>query len=165
MRHKGFTLLELLISIGIISVIIAIGSLGYRDFSRRQSISASTKQLVSDLRLAQQYALSGYKPTGCSGTLERFEFVRLSNTSYKIQVRCTTGTSNVTDVKSVTLTPGTTVSSFSPTVANDTLGFLPVSGWTTLAPGGSDVLLTIGGSGTSFTQNVRIRPTGDINYE
>lgn len=162
MREKGFTLVELLVSIGIISIIIAIGSFGYRDFARRQNVAATAKQVVGDLRLAQQYALSGHKPSGCTGTLERFEFTRVNNNSYSISVKCSTASAGV---KSSNLPQDVTISSFSPTISNDTIGFLPVTGWTTLTPGGSDVLLTVGGTGTSFAQKIRIKPTGDISYE
>jgi prepilin-type N-terminal cleavage/methylation domain-containing protein len=154
MRQKAFTLIELLVSIGIISIIIAIGSFGYRDFSRRQTVSATAKQIVSDLRLAQQYALSGYKPSGCTNTLERFEVVRLSSTSYTIQAKCLN--QNAVVVKTANVAPEITLGSF------NTLSFLPVTGWT---PGGSDVVLSVSGSGTSYIQNVRIKPTGDISYE
>ena len=59
MIQKGYTLIELLVGISIIAIIFGVGFVSYREFSRRQSLTGVTKQLVGDLRLAQQLALTG----------------------------------------------------------------------------------------------------------
>jgi len=74
---RGFTIIELLITISILGLLLTIGLVYYQDFNRRQAVVQAAKELKNNLRLAQSMALSGEKPTGCSGTLEgyRVDFV------------------------------------------------------------------------------------------
>lgn len=89
MIHKGYTLVELLVGISIVAVVFAVGFVSYREFSRRQSLTGVTKQLVGDLRLAQQLALTGQKPTtGSCTTLVGYVISRTSSTSYDLIADC-----------------------------------------------------------------------------
>lgn len=89
MIHKGYTLVELLVGISIVVVVFAVGFVSYREFSRRQSLTGVTKQLVGDLRLAQQLALTGQKPTtGSCTTLVGYVISRTSSTSYHLIADC-----------------------------------------------------------------------------
>lgn len=74
MKTRGFTLVEILVAIGIMSLIIGIGGISYRDFSNRQQVSSATREIRSALRLAQTRAFSGEKPAGCTGTLLSYSF-------------------------------------------------------------------------------------------
>jgi prepilin-type N-terminal cleavage/methylation domain-containing protein len=64
--HEAYTLIEILIVIGIIGLLMSIGILQYRDYSRRQSLTSAARNLVSGLTLAQENALSGKKPALCT---------------------------------------------------------------------------------------------------
>lgn len=85
----AYTLIELLVGISIVAIVFGVGFVSYREFSRRQSLTGITKQLVGDLRLAQQLALTGQKPTGevCT-TLIGYIIARTSPTSYKLTADC-----------------------------------------------------------------------------
>lgn len=69
----GFSLVELLVVIGIISVLFSLGFVNYRGFSRKQALVSVARQIEGDLRMAQQYALSGTKPDETE-TLKGFRF-------------------------------------------------------------------------------------------
>lgn len=89
MSNKGYTLIELLVGVSIVAILFGVGFVSYREFSRRQSLTGVTKQLVGDLRLAQQLALTGQKPTGqtCT-TLIGYMISRTSSTSYNLTADC-----------------------------------------------------------------------------
>ena len=85
--NKGFTFIEVLISLLVTGIILGIGSLSYRDFSRRQLVVGAARVVRQDLIETQQQALIGNK-LGCTGVLDRYEVIRLSATAYQIAARC-----------------------------------------------------------------------------
>ncbi len=95
MRFKGYTLIELLVGLTIIAIVFSIGFSGYRDFSRRQAVAGVAKSIQSDLRNAQQLALTGQKPTvnylnapvTCT-RLSGYSFSRISAQNYQILANC-----------------------------------------------------------------------------
>lgn len=70
-RQRGFTLIEMLVSISITLIITGGVMVSYRGFNQRQQLIQSTKNLQQTLRLAQKKARVGEKPTGCQ-TLEGY---------------------------------------------------------------------------------------------
>ena len=59
MRNQGFTFLELLLVISIISVIGAMSAIFYSRFLAQNAVSNTVEQLSSQLRKAQTYAMAG----------------------------------------------------------------------------------------------------------
>lgn len=95
MIEKAYTIIELLIVITLVSIVFFIGYAGFRDFSRRQALNGVSKVIKSDLRLIQQFASSGQKPTtGICNKLDGYTFEILDNHQYTIRANC----SNPTDV-------------------------------------------------------------------
>lgn len=93
---KGYTLLELIISITIIVTVFTIGLANYQSFARRQTLLGATAKLKTDLRLVQELALAARKPEG--GVCDSLEGVRILNTSpttYKVRAVCKNGTHDV----------------------------------------------------------------------
>lgn len=86
-RKLGFTLIELLVVISIMSLLFATGFAAFREFSRRESLSAAADELRSNLRLTQQLALSGQKPVSCI-ILNGHKLIFTSNTRYEIRAVC-----------------------------------------------------------------------------
>lgn len=67
----GFTLIEILVTIGVIALLSGIGLASYNQFNRKQILDQAAKTLKSDLRLAQSKALAGLKDCTvgvCGGT-------------------------------------------------------------------------------------------------
>lgn len=61
----GFTLIEILVGLTIVTVLFGTGFASYREFARRQILNSSYGKLGSALSLARQLALSGDKPEAC----------------------------------------------------------------------------------------------------
>ena len=156
---KGYTLIELLVALSIIGLLFGFGYVSFRDFSRRQSLTGTAKNLQGDLRLAQQQALSGQKPDDpfCNppNTLESYAFEVVSTSEYKIKVFCTGGTFDAKDV----LTPLDIILS---TPAINPVKFKAVGQGTNI-PENSSVSLTLTQKGTGNQVNITIGSGGQIN--
>jgi prepilin-type N-terminal cleavage/methylation domain-containing protein len=101
---RGYTLLEILITLTIIGLIFGFGYVGFREFSQRQALTGLARSIKGDLRLAQELALAGKKPDDikCDSpqVLNGYYFRRNSNANYTIEASCSGGTS---EIKSVNL--------------------------------------------------------------
>lgn len=154
-NRLGYTLIEILIGMSIIGLIFNFGYISYRDFARRQSLLSSARRLKADLRLAQEQALSGKKPSSiaCSGegSLNGYDFYVDSATSYIIQANCVGGLVNdkVVQISSeISLSPFPTRFTFK------------VIGKGTSLSGPATITLTQ--AVTENTQIVTISPEGEI---
>ncbi len=67
MKKSGFTLIELLVSISIISMVTGIFLANYSSANRRTDLTMTAQKMVSDIRMAQNYAL-GLARYGLSGS-------------------------------------------------------------------------------------------------
>lgn len=87
----GFTLIELLIVIAVISILATIGVPVFTTFNKNQTLKNAASELKSNLRFAQNKAVSGDK-SGCSGTLvgwyATFTSTGANATSYNLTSRC-----------------------------------------------------------------------------
>ena len=116
-KLSGYTLIELLVAITVISIVFAIGYASFREFSRRQALTGIVRSVTSDLRLAQQLSLTGEKPeTGSCTTLEGYSFAPNSG-NYTVTANCSNADRLI---KTVTLESGVTISG--PTVQFKVLG-------------------------------------------
>lgn len=84
---SAYTLIEILVALTIVGTLFTFGYVNYRDFARRQVVSGAAKMLEGDIRLAQQQALSGQKPSGCTQTLDSYE-VLFGTNSYQVFANC-----------------------------------------------------------------------------
>jgi Tfp pilus assembly protein FimT len=94
------------VALTIISLIFGIGYVSFRDFSRRQALAGVARTIAGDLRLAQEQALSGKKPSAifCNdpNRLNGYNFRVSGAQGYVLEANCSGG--NV-ETKSVSL-PG-----------------------------------------------------------
>jgi len=74
LKNSGFTFVEILVVIVTMSVLFSFGYAGYRDYARRQNLEAWARKVSGDLRMAQQLASSGAKPSNDCGVLEGYHF-------------------------------------------------------------------------------------------
>src|SRR4030042_3903407 len=99
----GFTLIELLVVFSVIAILFTIGFASYQSFNRKQIVVQAAKELKENLRLAQNKASVGEKPTGCTGTLNGWQVAFSGDSSYQIQAVCPPNTVNF---KTITLPSG-----------------------------------------------------------
>lgn len=127
-RHRGYSLIEVLVAVTIISVLTGSSLVGYNRFQGRQGLKSAGEKLVSDLRLTQQKALSGERVSGwCQGageSLTGWRLVFTSSTVYDIRGVCSSGAT--TTYKSITLPNSATKSS-----GGSSVDFAAVNGTTT----------------------------------
>jgi prepilin-type N-terminal cleavage/methylation domain-containing protein len=96
MKVKGYTLIEILVALTIIGILFGAGYVGYRDFSRRQSLAGTVKIIQGDLRKIQQNALSGIKPAGCASPNNLTGYyltIVPSDNKYNVKAGCSNGSS------------------------------------------------------------------------
>lgn len=93
---RGYTLIEILVTVAIIGILFSVGYANFRSFSQRQAVKDAAKLIQADLRLTQQIALSGQKPddVNCNSptnSLNGYLFLILSESTYEIRASCTGG--------------------------------------------------------------------------
>lgn len=93
MIHKrqinAFTLVEVLISLFVLSIIFAVGYANYRDFARRKIIDAAANKFKSDILLARSYANASKKPeTGCDALDGYTVFIDQTSETYSVAADC-----------------------------------------------------------------------------
>jgi prepilin-type N-terminal cleavage/methylation domain-containing protein len=153
--RRGYTLIEVLVSLTIIGLLFGFGYANFRDFSRRQAVVAAGRMVVGDLRLAQQKALSGEKPDGCLGSLETYDFERVDQSNYKILAACSGGR---VAVKDQAMPSDIFISSFSP----PTISF-KVLGRGTNVPADADAIITLTQTGTNNLVTITVKSGGEIS--
>jgi type IV fimbrial biogenesis protein FimT len=57
-RQRGLTLVELMITIGVLAILTAIAMPNFRDFMRRNAVASHTNELLGDMRFARETAAS-----------------------------------------------------------------------------------------------------------
>jgi len=155
LSRSGYTLIEILIGMTIISLIFGIGYASYRDFSRRQALEGSARRLEADLRLAQEQSLSGKKPSSVAcngdGALNGYDFFAETASSYKIQANCVGG---LVDIKTVQIAEETTLTS-----SPNRFTFKVLGKGTDLSIS-ADITLTQNATGDSYT--ITVSSEGEI---
>jgi len=147
---RGYTLIELLITLTIIGLLFGFGFVNFRDYSRRQHLASVATGVKGDLRLAQERALSREMPEGCTG-LTSYDFEIAAN-SYQILAHC----ASQVLVKSVDLPVDITASTTLGTISFKVLG----NG--TNIPAGSEAKVTLTQADGGLTITVTVTPGGEI---
>lgn len=159
----GYTLIEILVGLTIIGLLFGVGYANFRSFSRRQVVINAAKSIQGDLRLAQEIALAGQKPSDpeCkspANTLNGYNFTVLSPSSYEIRAVCSGG--NIASAtKTVVLDSAAAIASPFP-VPNPIL--FKVLGRGTNIPEGENAVITIVQTGTSTTSTINVSSGGQI---
>lgn len=157
-KPSGFTLVELLIVLVIVSILFGIGYANYRDFSRRQSLVSAARQMEADARLAQEMALSGKKPAAGCVVLDGYKFKLLSATnSYQISAYCQLDM----DVVPKTLPAGITFT-FTPPPPDDSVIFKTLGHGTNLT---ANLAIILSLTNTNYQVVLTITPAGEISYK
>lgn len=97
-KIKGFTLIELIVSVGIMMVLFTGTYARYRTYSANKLVEAEGMKVLAALRVAQENALSGKMSATCKDSppitstskvaVAAYEFYRSGTNSYGFRVRC-----------------------------------------------------------------------------
>jgi type IV fimbrial biogenesis protein FimT len=158
-KSSGYTIIEIIISIFIIIILFSAAQAGYRVFILEKSLETAKSQIISDLRLAQSYAMSGKKPTGCSG-LNGYNFTTsISNNSYTITANCggDTAGENV-EIKTVELSKVAKGIN----IANNISLTFKIMGMGTNISAGASVFFDLNQQTTGYSRRITISSGGDI---
>lgn len=150
---KGYTLIEILVSLMIISFLFGFGYVSFRDFSRRQALAGTAKEIQGDLRLAQSQASSGQKPGTCVVNLDGYRFKVYSTSEYKLEAVCG---ATVSETKDVIISPDLSIS-----LSPNPMMFKVLGQGTDLASG-EDALITLTQIGTNNSVNITVSSGGEI---
>ena len=157
--QKAYTLIEILVVLTIIAILFGFGYISYRDFQRRQALFGAAKVLQGDLRLAQEQALAGYKPDGCTQNLDYYSFqvvqIDVNKNGYNLIANC--GSQTVTVKGPVTPPPEILISMPNPNPIR-----FNVLGRGTNAITSPATTITLTQSVTNNTVSVVVTPEGEI---
>lgn len=101
-RLSGFTLVELVVSMAILSIMAAITIVSLSGTKTKQEVEGAARELAAAIREAQNYALTGRSITGGLPCQFRITAVALSG-SYTLQQTDSTGCGTVAGSVSYTL--------------------------------------------------------------
>jgi len=87
---KGFTLIELLVISSIVGLLLTVGVANYNNFNRKRILKEAALNLETNLRYAQEKALSGEKPSICTKAeaLDGWKLKFTSDQTYEILPLC-----------------------------------------------------------------------------
>jgi prepilin-type N-terminal cleavage/methylation domain-containing protein len=152
-KAKAFTLIELMVAIGLMLIIFTVALPNYRSYQRSKVLDKAYQDMVADIRLAQEYAISGNKPTACgSDILQGYEVYYASGFRYQIRAVCG---GNYVYVKTVDLND-VTQSSFNP------IGFKVLGEGTNISAGATRTI-TLTQSNTGNTKTIYVESGGEIH--
>jgi len=136
---KGFSLIEILVSITILAIMSTVGIASYRNTARNQALIADVDQIIQVLNIAKTNVSSG-KKVKCASSLAAWQ-VSFLGSGYKLQEVCTVGppedyatynlgSKNTTNIIIITFYPlgkGATAGTITLSPANKTIN-ISVSG-------------------------------------
>lgn len=92
LKTRGYTVIEILIVVVIMSLLFGVGTASYRGFQRRKELEGAANKVKADLRLAQEMAMSGVGKDECAAGESMSNIVfDVSSPQYSVGVRCSSG--------------------------------------------------------------------------
>lgn len=82
MKHRGFTLLEIIVAVGIISLIGATSMVSFLNSRRTRDLGANGQNVLSILRLAQSKTIAGEDASNWGVHLDSSQFVLFRGVTY-----------------------------------------------------------------------------------
>lgn len=152
---SGYTIIEIIISLFIIIILFSVVQANYRQFILAKSLDSVVSQIISDIKLTQEYALAGKKPPLCTGLNGYIYATDVTNNKYVISADCET---DIT-IKEIYLSKIAKGISFSG--SNSSVLFKILGGGTDITAGGN-VTLTVTQQTTGNTRVVVITSGGEV---
>jgi prepilin-type N-terminal cleavage/methylation domain-containing protein len=167
--QAGFTLIELMTSITIMSILSTIGIASFVSYSRIQLLSNATQDVATSLQLAKASAVSQVKPITCIGTLIGYQVT--TNTvpdpttgleSFAIAPVCDTEDNPDLAAQKITFLPKNVV--FGASSSSKVL-FHTVTGDVTITPSGTSIVLKYQGANdlNTIQKTITVETDGRIH--
>lgn len=150
MKNRGFTLIELMVTVTILLLLSVLFIANYNGFNSSQTVRQAASTVVANLQGVRTSAAAGVKPTGCD-TLIGYIVNFPSASTYTSQASCQNNQSF--PVTTYMLPTGVT---FSPTPGSITFYALDRGA-------SGNPTITLVGSGTTTTTNVYVYTSGVIS--
>jgi prepilin-type N-terminal cleavage/methylation domain-containing protein len=147
---KGFTLIEVVVSVAVALVVTGFIIVNYNSYNDVQALKQAALTLKNNLRFAQSKASTGEKPASCS----RLSGYTISFTSMSYSIEALCAPEGLVGARVAVSLPGGVL--FSP--IPDSFSFNVLSGGTTL---GSTTVLRLVGSGKQY--DIQVSPGGDVS--
>lgn len=138
MKHRGFTLIEIIVSVALLLLLSGLFIANYTGFNSSQTVKQAASSLVRNFQGVRTRAASGAKPTGCD-TLVGYTVKFPDSSTYTSQASCSNG-----DVGDITTYPLPASVTFSPTP-------LPVTFYALDRGASTDQTIILTGFGTTAT--------------
>lgn len=145
--RRGFTLIELMVTVVIMGLLVGGGVAAYSGFNERQQVVTKGKEVMQFIRTAQKKASSGEKPSGCSDKLTAYKVEVVLPSEIQLLALCSGGSSPET-LSIDPLTFG----------ANTDFSFLTVGGGTSLS---ADEIIEVKNGSTTY--QITISHAGSIS--
>src|SRR5258706_8299399 len=91
-KTKGYTLIELIVVIAIIGLMTGASIAGFNTLNKRQTVLNGGKELMSIMRTAQQRAVAGTKPVGCTQLYGYSVKGTINTATYSLSTVCSNAT-------------------------------------------------------------------------
>lgn len=91
---RGFTIIELIVSVVIILLMTGLLIAGYNQFNSNQVVIQAASSFTNNLRAVRTNARSGLKPSGCD-TLIAYQVTFSTDSTYSSQAICVVGGSQM----------------------------------------------------------------------
>jgi prepilin-type N-terminal cleavage/methylation domain-containing protein len=164
--QKGYSLVEMVVVVFIIVILFGLGIANYGNYSRREAYNNVLEQIVSDMRLTQEYALAGKKPSGCD-VLNSYQFRRSNAHQYVIEADCSNSDYIVKTVNLATTLEINFINPHRPS-PNHTVQFYVLGRGTNAdSVSSANKIMKLGAVHTEhgFNKNVTVTLNGDIYIE
>lgn len=89
-KSSAYTLIEIIVVVGIMAVIMGISLAGWTSYQNREKLRTETQELVTWLRKIQTKASQGEKPSANCSTLDSYQ-IRRSGSSLNAYANCLDG--------------------------------------------------------------------------
>jgi len=102
---RGFTLVELVVTIGIIAILLGMATLPFSQWLRKYGIESQTRQLFADLQDARSRAMFSKRPTRITLNPQAY-LIEQAVTDYDTTIATHTTVMNITTKRTMTLENG-----------------------------------------------------------
>lgn len=96
LRHRGFTLIELIVTVAIMALLVGGAIAGFITFRERQAVQTAAKDLQQLLRTAQAKARVRDTPSSCNSSILRLQGYRVTINTTTAYIRPLCAAENTT---------------------------------------------------------------------